>query len=262
MLARTISEISALGIGMRGTRPGLRILLYHSVGTSLAHDSYGISIAPQLFERQMAILANSEGVRVVGLFDDRRCGAALQVAVTFDDGYKDNLRVAAPILLKYRIPFTVFASTFFIRSGFQEYLTGSELGELADLPGATIGSHGGRHIPLAECDDDMLWHEVYESRRYLEETTGKTVTAISYPHGSVNRRVANAARRAGYTLGVCSRFGINEEDRDPFFLCRTEIVSGDGEKVFLQKLRGAWDWYRWRAPDPVYAQITHLPNRC
>jgi peptidoglycan/xylan/chitin deacetylase (PgdA/CDA1 family) len=39
------------------------------------------------------------------------------VAVTFDDGYTDNLEVAAPILLEYGIPATLFVATDLIDSG-------------------------------------------------------------------------------------------------------------------------------------------------
>ena len=35
------------------------------------------------------------------------------VAVTFDDGYRDNLEFAYPILKKYEVPFTVYVATSF-----------------------------------------------------------------------------------------------------------------------------------------------------
>jgi len=251
LVARTISECAAMGGRIAGCRRGFRILLYHAVGSRVDHDTYGLSIRPKMFERHMAVLANSQWVSVVDLREGLTAASPLRVAVTFDDGYRDTLAVAAPILLKYKIPFAVFVTAAFVRSGSSLYLIPAELRELADLPGVTIGSHGSSHAPLADCDEAALWQEVDGSRRALEDMIGRPVTSIAYPHGSVNRRVRDAARRAGYTVGVCSRFDINGSGRDPLLLCRTEVLAVDSERVFLQKLEGAWDWYRWRRPDPA-----------
>jgi len=155
-----------------GCHCGFRILLYHAVGTRLKHDSYGISIDPLLFERHMQILAQLEDAEVVGLRRPEPGSAPLRVAITLDDGYKDNLHVATPILLKYGMPFTVFATVSYVRSRAPEYLTPEELRELAGFPGATIGSHGVSHLPLADCDEVTVWHELEESRRFLEEAIG------------------------------------------------------------------------------------------
>jgi peptidoglycan/xylan/chitin deacetylase (PgdA/CDA1 family) len=226
--------------------------MYHAVGSQLADDPYGISISLENFERQMEILASRQAAEVVSLntlqtFDETEDGEKkLRVAVTFDDGYKDNLYVAAPVLLRLQIPFTVFVTSSFIQTGSADYLNELELKELAALPGVTIGSHGVTHCRLAECDDDSLRWELQESRRYLEDVTGKPVTALSYPHGSASDRVREAARLAGYVLAASSFFDINKARHDPLMLSRCEIIAHDSERVFLQKLNGAWDWMRWR----------------
>ena len=246
LIARTISECCAVGRSFSGPRRGYRVLLYHAVGSRLAHDPYGISIDPALFERHIAALASDPRVRVVPFATHAETEAPISLAITFDDGYKDTLATAAPILLKHRLPFTVFVTCAFLSRRSLDYLTVPELRELAALPGVSIGSHGATHVPLATCEDAELQHELEGSRRELEGLLGRPVTSIAYPHGSVDRRVREAASRAGYVTGACSRFDINRPGQDPLLLCRTEIVARDSERVFLQKLAGAWDWLRWR----------------
>lgn len=250
-LSRGISEIVAVREYLWGHRLGFRILLYHAVGSRLAHDPYGINVAPELFGRHMAILAGEWRLKVVSLSSCPVDPVPFKIAITFDDGYKDNLYTAASVLMKHGFPFTVFVTSSFLKSRNGNYLTPAELRELAGLPGATIGSHGVSHVPLVQCDDKSLWRELVASRREIEDVIGKLVTAVAYPHGSVDLRVRKAAARAGYTVGVCSRFDINSQDRDRLLLCRTEIVASDSERIFRQKLTGAWDWHRWRRPDPA-----------
>ena len=249
--ARAVSEICAAARNGSTVRAGLRILLYHSVGSSLAHDSYGISIGRALFARHMQVLAEDDSLTITSLSETGVEHRPLRVAVTFDDGYRDNLYAAAPVLLKLHIPFTVFVTTSFLEQGSRDYLSPNELKELAAMPGVSIGSHSVSHLPLATCDNATLEREVHDSRRRLEDWIDKPVDAIAYPFGSVNRRVRDAAREAGYGMGVTSRFDLNGVHRDPLLLCRSEIIAADTERVFRQKLHGAWDWYRWRRRDPA-----------
>ena len=254
LLASAIAEVAAAVAPRRQKTLGLRILMYHAVGTLLGpqYDPLGIySIDLQLFERQMELLSGLADGRIVDLNGAIPSSETLQVCVTFDDGYKDNLYAAAPIMQKHTIPFTVFVTTEYARSGCPEFMTPAELKELAQYPGATIGTHGVSHVPLASCADTALRNEVRESKHYLEDLLGKPVTALSYPHGSVDGRVRAAAADAGYALGACSHFNINKPGRDPFMLCRSVIRSDDSERIFLQKLHGHWDWYRWVSKDPV-----------
>lgn len=250
LVTRGISEAVALARTGAAPRAGLRVLMYHSVGPIAASDKLDIySISPKLFSRQMAFLTAGFANQFIGLGDKRLAGDQFRIAITFDDGYRNNLHCAAPILQEYGIPFTVFVCTGFLQENSVDYLSRSELKELASLRGVTIGSHGTTHARLTTLDSRSLRQELITSKAILEDITGHAVNTLSYPHGAVDRRVRNAAEEAGYAIGACSRFDINSPNRDPLVLCRTDILGLDSVRVFKQKLHGDWDWYRWRGAD-------------
>jgi len=253
-LKRTVQELianlsSIFSRYISTPRLGFRVLLYHSVSSGVKFDPHGLfTVYPHIFEEQIKILSKSTYVSLVSLSDCLKpiSNNSLAIAVTFDDGYKDNLYTVASIMQKYRIPFTVFVSTAFIQNKTPDFLTPKELRELSMLPGVSIGSHGATHKRFTKLSKSELRDELISSKRYIEDITGKEVIAVSYPHGAVDSKVKNAAILAGYKIGACSRFDINNEFVDPLLLCRTTILSKDSNKVLLQKLNGAWDWYKWR----------------
>lgn len=85
---------------------GALVLLYHRIADP-SHDPLGLCVSPRNFGEQMDVLR----LRAVAL-DALRPGA---VAVTFDDGYADNVLEAAPRL--QGVPATFFISTGHVEEG-------------------------------------------------------------------------------------------------------------------------------------------------
>jgi peptidoglycan/xylan/chitin deacetylase (PgdA/CDA1 family) len=107
---------------LRG-RSGAVAFMYHSV----ADDDTAQWIDPRshvpatVFAQQMAWLAaNRTVVSLQQLVEWLRSGEAVPdgtVVLTFDDGYLDNLTVAAPILARYGLPATLFLPSGYIDRG-------------------------------------------------------------------------------------------------------------------------------------------------
>src|SRR5262245_43784780 len=118
------------------------VLVYHTISSPAAALPGDIDISPEAFARQLDWLARRRSV--VPLIETmNRNRQRRRVAITFDDGFRDNLTVAVPLLEKYSMPATVFVTAGFIGTG--EYLTREDLRELASHPLITIGAHGFWH---------------------------------------------------------------------------------------------------------------------
>lgn len=245
---RTISEAVSIVRKPFGEPKGLRILIYHAVGdTPVYGDTIGLNtINLELFKKHIDIISKLSTTPLLPLSIDEN---KLKVAITFDDGYADNLHIAAPLLAEAGIPFTVFVTSDFVKNRSKGFLSPSELKRLALIPGATIGSHTCSHPHLTKCNDSKLRVELEDSKSYLENLLGKEVLSFAYPYGDVDMRVRNAVYKAGYKVGACSRFDINRPERDKLLLNRCFILCNDTQRVLQQKLRGDWDWFRRRSID-------------
>ena len=99
-----------LGSIRRWFKPGAVILMYHRV-TDLAADTYNLAVSPAHFAEQMEIVRRTcVPMHLVDLIDAVVAGRVPNraVAVTFDDGYRDNFDEAYPLLQAAGVPATVF----------------------------------------------------------------------------------------------------------------------------------------------------------
>jgi peptidoglycan/xylan/chitin deacetylase (PgdA/CDA1 family) len=171
------------------------VLVYHSISSPVEPLPGDIDICPENFASQLAWLARRRSV--VPLIDTlSSSNGRSRVALTFDDGFRDNLTVAAPMLEKYSMPATVFVTPGFI--GNESYLSREELRELSRHPLITIGAHGLWHRHFTHLPFDEARRELVEARRALEEITDQKVDLMAWPYGECDARLEQLAAECGY----------------------------------------------------------------
>jgi glycosyltransferase involved in cell wall biosynthesis/peptidoglycan/xylan/chitin deacetylase (PgdA/CDA1 family) len=227
---------------------GVRILGYHRIAA--AADA--LSVAPTSFREQMRELAES-GAQPIRL--DQALGllhrpvAGRYVCVTFDDGYRDNLVEAAPVLAEFGIPATIFLPSGIIDGDipFHWYedpppaLSWDEVGELIAGGLLDVQSHTRTHPLLPQVDDERSRDEIAGSKREIEAHVPYELTSFCYPAGLYGPREVEYVREAGYAAGVTTNPGVNAGGGDLLELRRTLVYGADDMRVFRGKLDGLLD---------------------
>ena len=114
-----MSAVQRVAQRLPRSRPRAVVLVYHRVGEP-SLDPWRLTVKPEIFAGQMDTLARDWSALSLAELSEgfsQRCLPERAVAVTFDDGYADNLEIAAPVLLEHKIPATLFVATELIDSG-------------------------------------------------------------------------------------------------------------------------------------------------
>ena len=250
----------------------LRVLMYHKVNDIPGNP---ITVPARLFDEQMAQL-RSLGYRVVDLDAVVRhylegeplpAGATL---ITFDDGYRDIIERALPVLQRYGYPAVVFAPVGYVgesrplphernfagRGVVNRTLDWGELREL-DANGVRVECHGISHAPLSDLAVDEATREVALAKLRLEAALDREVVAFAYAKGSeahFGPIHVSLVRQAGYKLAFTSVSGANAPATDRFRLRRYNVEPYSA-RTFELVLRGACDLIAFKDTVPgTYAR--------
>jgi peptidoglycan/xylan/chitin deacetylase (PgdA/CDA1 family) len=232
--------------------------MYHKINDAPENS---VTVAPALFAEQLAQLRDL-GYQPVSLDDVLAYygeGTPLPrraVLITFDDGNRDNLENAAPVLQRYGFPAVLFVPIGYLDGSrplpHDEHLAARGIvnrtldwGELAELEatGIRVESHGIGHRPLADLEVDEAAREVTLSKLRLEERLGRPVRAFAYVKGSeAHYRPVHLSllRQAGYEVAFTSISGANGPGTDPLQLHRYNVEPYP-PRTFELVLSGACD---------------------
>jgi peptidoglycan/xylan/chitin deacetylase (PgdA/CDA1 family) len=140
---------------------------------------------------------------------------AKPVAITLDDGWREQYDNALPVLLMHHFP-----ATFYIYSsviGGRAYMSLDEIQSLVYL-NMEIGGHTKTHPMLAKIPRERLHAEIFDNKKYLEEKLHTSVTDFAYPYGNFNENVIKMLIEAGYETGRTSGNDIHNDFHDLYRL--------------------------------------------
>ncbi len=220
------------------------ILMYHRI-MDLPEDAAAsrrdYAVSPARFEEQLRYL-KEQGYESVSLYAVIRYleGAeslpSRAVAITFDDGYRDNAVVAFPLLQKYGFTATFFINPKPIEDEYPSYMTWAQVEQMSRA-GMDVESHSYSHPMLTHLSVEELLQEVRDASDAIEAHTGKRPRLFSYPFGTYNRQVVDVLRGEGYVGAVTLRSGTVEASPSAFDLARVWVRYDDTLETFAAKLK-------------------------
>lgn len=247
------------------SRCPISVLFYHRVADD--HPN-GWTITTDQFRRHLDYCqANFE---IIDLAEVQRRialgqSAAPAVAITFDDGYRDNCDFAIPELIRRQLPCTYFVTVNHVRDGlpFRHDVdaghplpvhTGIEVRQLADA-GIEIGCHTQSHVDFSTVSDPrVLEHEIVAAKAELEQLIGRSVRYFAFPYGlpqQVTPAAVEMIHQAGFA-GYCTAFGgYNHVGQDSFHIRRCH---GDPEFARLRNWL-TYDPRKARREPRIYAPV-------
>jgi peptidoglycan/xylan/chitin deacetylase (PgdA/CDA1 family) len=226
------------------TAQSIPVLCYHRFGGHNTQDAF--SVSAEEFAAQLDLI-QAEGFTPISLkvlsagLKNPALLPAKPVVITVDDGYKDFLKVAKPLLAGKGFPAGLFVYPAFV--GARAGLSRKDLADL-QASGVDIGSHSETHAYLTrrpagetpEARQARLQSELAGSREKLRAWSGGEVIALSYPYGLWDQEIADAAQAAGYELMFTVDPGSNHLDTPRVALKRTMILRGFSPGLFRSVL--------------------------
>jgi peptidoglycan/xylan/chitin deacetylase (PgdA/CDA1 family) len=240
----------------------LPILMYHKVLDKPENSPHRIFVTTSRFESHLrffkmmgfSTLTFSE---LADFWFERKPLAQMPrspVLLTFDDGYRNNLINAGPLLVRYGMKASLFllADSGINRNSWDPpsasdedsmMLLDARERRLIEEFGFRIESHGLDHSRLTELPDGEVLFQLEESRRLLSQESGHEIVCCAYPYGDVDSRLPLLAAEVGYSFAVnTDRGGLRWFD-EPHSLFRVNVFPEDG---WFDLWRKTLPWYRRR----------------
>ena len=219
------------GPGSQDDTPAyIPVLLYHAVNDFSRPDLADFTTAPAMFARHVERLAGyvARGWTPMLAAD---LSAALRgattmpahpFAVTFDDGYDDNVAAIAA-LAEAGISSTIYVTGSYV--GQPGFLDAAQLRSLAARPLVEVGAHSVRHRRLDELSRPEIIGELRGSRSFLAQVTSTEIASVAYPHGNHDARVLDEVRSAGYSSGAAVKNALSRPGDDPLAFARWTVLA-------------------------------------
>jgi peptidoglycan/xylan/chitin deacetylase (PgdA/CDA1 family) len=237
------------------SRSPVPVLTFHQIAPAPEKGTgfRSLSVAPELFERQMAFLEalGYQGLSMTALqpyLRGERNGKV--VGITFDDGYLNNLTHALPVLQQIGFSSTCYAiSAMLGQANSWDRHNGvppSELMSAAHLRqwvagGQEVGAHTRHHVRLTEVDATTAQEEIARSKTELEQLTGASVSHFCYPYGQYTSEHVLMVAQAGYETATTTQRSRCQTGDSLLELPRVPVLRRTSRALLWWKLASSYE---------------------
>lgn len=216
-------------------------LLYHKIDLPTPDVKVrGAFTPPKAFARQLEMLAKrgfkfATASEMAAFFRENGEFPEKTVAITFDDGWKDNLANAFPILRRFGAKATIFLVTNCLGKttdtvtaegeGPREHLSIEDVRTMS-AAGIEFGSHTHTHRHFDKLELGDIQDELATSKGIVESITQRPCESFAYPAGFFTEMAKDAVKAAGFQIAFTTVYSP-EMSPDVFALNRTEILRHD-----------------------------------
>ncbi len=186
-----------------------KIVFYHDICDGKSVCKTPTELAKFLSQVDMACKMNWSPV-------SKTPDASRAFQVALDDGFRGVYDCRDAFISRGIFPTTNLVVDFIGKPG---YLNKSEIIELQSA-GFRFQSHTWSHARIWECDERQLWHELYDSRVWLEDFLQQPVEQICFPRGHFSQKIYDLSLKAGYSKLVGSIPGTVCTERFPHLEAR------------------------------------------
>ena len=231
-----------------------RIMMYHMISDQIVDSKKsGLRVSEQMFEKHLKYFVENDWkfIKMSDLSeyaDDEKV-----VAITFDDGYLDNYKIAFPLLKKYNACATLYLvidrhnNDWSVKKNSkhntgilakEEKLSDLQIQEMVDSNVFELGGHTITHPFLPNLAKDEKENEMISCKRILEDQFNTKITSFAYPFGIYSEEDVKIIKKSSFESAVTTNEGVASMDsiyelkrikasgKDNFFAFKLRVLKG------------------------------------
>lgn len=227
------------------------VLMYHSVNPKSDKIMHRLIVSPETFAKQMLFLKsrryNVISLKQAGEFiRNKKRPPAKTVAITFDDGFRDNYTYAYPVLKKLGFVATISLIYDEIGRPQGDRLSWEQIKEMQASGLITFASHTFGPTPLVDIKSEAeLRRQIIDSKKIFEEKLMEPVDIFCYVGGMFTPHIKELVKEAGYKYAIATALGRRYSNSDVYAIKRIRISqSSDNLFSFWIKTSGYYNAFR------------------
>ena len=185
------------------------------------------------------------------------------IAITFDDGFRDLKDHISAVLEELALPATFFIPSAFVgispsqATNFSQQQIGipvedtlslDELKGLTQSPLLSLGGHTRSHVDVGKISNyDILYEEIVGAKTDREQIAGTRLKHFAFPFGSqenVSEAAIKTLERGGFQTAFTIIPGFNTLDSNRYRLHRDSLSPTMNTILFLAWLEGSYDLFK------------------